>query len=206
MSFDNSNLLKAFPAALREDALELIASLPETSLFSYSFCVEIGKDTVSIPYRIYHDPSLIDPARLTGTQKELLACLMTRHHSGFVREEYLLKILDCSHEWIPPFVVQLVGEYVIDIICRISDSVDRLDPAVYRAFLTHNPAFYLATKQRVLSYWDCYHRGENREDYAGFQVLDFFDRLAASSDDAWITGDPETPTTARPRRARPGAI
>ncbi len=60
MSYDNSDLLKAFPAALRDDALGVISAMPETSLSAYSFTVDVGEETVSIPYRIYHDPALID--------------------------------------------------------------------------------------------------------------------------------------------------
>ena len=179
MSCDNSELLKAFPAVLRDDALKLVSALPETLLSTCSFTVDVGKDTVSIPYRIYHDPTLIDSASFTPTQQELLACLLTRHHSGFVREEFLHKILGCNHEWVPPFVVQLAGEYVVEIIRAVRDGIHRLDPDLYRAFLTRNPAFYKTTKKRVLSYWDCYHRAERKSDYAGFQVLEFFDHLAA---------------------------
>jgi hypothetical protein len=61
--------------------------------------VNIGPEAVGIPYRIYHDPALIHSERLTRTQSELLSCLLTRHHSGFVREENLQMILDSNHEW-----------------------------------------------------------------------------------------------------------
>jgi hypothetical protein len=78
---------------------------------------------------------------------------------------------------VPPFIIQLVGEYVIEIIRSIRDNIDRLDPNLYRAFLTRNPAFYQTTKQRVASYWNCFHRDQQRADYAGVQVLEAFDRL-----------------------------
>jgi hypothetical protein len=155
--------------------------LPETSLSSDSYSVVIGEETVSIPYRIYHDTTLIDLVTLTQTQYELIACLLTRHHSGFVREEYLSKILGCNHEWVPPFIVQLVGEYVVEIIRTINDGIDQLDPGLYQKFLIRNPSFYETTKQRVYSYWDCYHRAEHRGDYAGFRILKFFDNLTFNS-------------------------
>jgi hypothetical protein len=145
--------------------------------------VNIGSETVAIPDRIYHDPALIHSEHLSQTQNELLACLLTRHHSGFVREENLNMILDSNHEWVPPFVVQLVGEYVVEIIESIRDNIDRLDPDVYRAFLTRNPAFYKTTKDRVVSYWNCYYRSQQKGDYAGFQVLEALDRLI------WRTGE-----------------
>jgi len=181
MIFDNSELLRAFPVALREEALKVISVLPETSLSAYSFYVDIGEDTVSIPYRIYHDPATIESAGLSQTQCDLLACLLTRHHSGFVREEYLGKILCSDREWVPPFVVQLVGEYVIEIIGKIDNGTRQLNPDLYRTFLKRNSRFYKTTKRRVQSYWDCYHRGERKEDYAGFQVLAFFDKLMTDS-------------------------
>lgn len=177
MNCGNSDLINAFPAALRDDVLRVISALPNTPLAAHSFSVEIGKETLWIPNRIYHDPTLIDLGSLTPTQMELLACLLTRHHSGFVREEYLSSILGFNEEWVPPFVLQLVGEYVIEIIRLIRDNLDRPDPEIYGQFLIHNPAFYRTTKSRVLSYWDCYYRGERREQYAGFQVLEYFDQL-----------------------------
>jgi hypothetical protein len=173
----NLDLLKAFPAALRDDALLSISALPPAAPMSHTFSANIGSETVEIPYRIYHDPALIQSGGLTPTQKELLTCLLTRHHSGFVREENLKSILGSNHAWVPPFIVQLAGEYVLEIINMIRDNIHRIDPALYRAFLIDNPAFYETTKKRVLSYWNCYHRDEQRTDYAGFQILEAFDRM-----------------------------
>lgn len=177
LSRDNSDLMKAFPAALRVDALKVVSALPNTQRAADSFSVEIGKETIWIPSRIYHDPEQIHLDCPTQTQIELLACLLTRHHSGFVREEYLSTILGRNEEWAPPFVVQLVGEYVIEIVRLIKDNLHRLDSGIYQQFLIRNPAFYRTKKSRVSSYWACYYRGQSREEYAGFQVLDFFDQL-----------------------------
>jgi hypothetical protein len=55
--------------------------------------------------------------------------------------------------------------------------MDCLDHGIYRSFLRRNPAFYRLTKDRVLSYWNCYHRAERKMDYAGFQVVKAFDSL-----------------------------
>ena len=177
-SYNNSDLAQAFPASVRADALHVASTLPQHSWNTKSFSVRVGTETVFIPYRIYHDPALIDPIRLTPLQIELLDCLLTRHHSGFVREKHLKKIVCANHEWTPPFVVQLIGEYVIEILRVIRTNVQNLDPQLYRRFLTSNPAFFSLTKQRVASYWDCYHRQQRREDYAGFQIVEVFDRLA----------------------------
>ena len=103
---------------------------------------------------------------------------MTRHSSGFIREKHLRSIICSNREWIPPFVVQLVGEYVVEILDEIRNNVHNLNPQVYRRFLMDNPKFVALTKQRVASYWNCYHRHfYRREDYAGFQIAKFFESL-----------------------------
>ncbi|HEY3458220.1 MAG TPA: hypothetical protein VGK64_26805 [Bryobacteraceae bacterium] len=158
MSYNNADLAQAFPVSLRDAALRVASALPQPSWNTETFSVRVAGEAVLIPYRIYHDPALVDLARLTPLQVELLDCLLTRHHSGFVREKHLMKILCFNHEWIPPFVVQLVGEYVIEILHVIRKNLHNLDPQLYRRFLTGNPAFFTLVKQRVTSYWDCYHR------------------------------------------------
>jgi len=179
MSDDNSDLVLAFPVSVRNDALRVVSSLPQPSLKTEPFSVSMGGETVLIPYRVYHDPALINPEGLTSLQLELLDCLLTRHHSGFIREKHLKNIICSNSEWIPPFVVQLVGEYVIEILDTIRNSLGNLDPQLYRRFLTDNPHFLALTKQRVFSYWDCYYRRQPKEHYAGFRIVDLFDELVS---------------------------
>jgi hypothetical protein len=105
-----------------------MSTLPQPPWNTRTFSVRVGSEDVSIPYRIYHDPALIDTARLTSRQEELLDCLLTRHHSGFVRQEHLGRIVCCNHDWTPPFVVQLVGEYVIEILSLIRENSQILMP------------------------------------------------------------------------------
>jgi hypothetical protein len=182
VTYNNYDLANAFPAFLRDDALEVISVLPQPSWSTTSFDVCVSGETVSIPYRVYHDPAHIDPARLTARQLELLDCLLTRHDDGFVRERHLARILYSNSEWIPPFVVQLLSEYVIEIVQSVRTNLHHLDPRLYRSFLRANPRFFALTKQRVISYWDCYHRGQRREDYPGFQIVEFLDQLVAASE------------------------
>ena len=53
------------------------------------------------------------------------------------------------------------------------------DPSRYVGFLKENLDFYDKTKQRVLSYWDCYYRDRfsRREDFPGVKIIEFFDNL-----------------------------
>ncbi len=93
MNNHNADLVRAFPEALQQDALRVISALPEPSWSTETFSVHVGGEAVSIPYRIYHDPMLIDSAQLSPLQVDLLDCLLTRHHNGFVREEHLARIV-----------------------------------------------------------------------------------------------------------------
>jgi len=177
---DVANLMGAFPSALAHEARKAVAALPETRLPWTTFSVRVGDEAVSIPYRIYHNPSKVDWASLTQAQSELVECLLTRHHNGYVREEYLRTIVGYNRVWIPPFVIQLVGEYVIEILRVIRDNIISLNTSIYSEYLRSNPQFVDLIEQRVISYWNCYYRTRHREDYVGyvgFQVLDYFKAL-----------------------------
>jgi hypothetical protein len=145
---------------------------------SHTFPVLVSEELLRIPHRVYHDLSLIDLASLNAVRTEILDCLLTRHHNGYVREEHLKKILDKNHPWIPPFVIQLVGEYVIEVLYAIRDALRDLDHELYRAFLISNPAFFRLTKQRLVSYRACYYSGVEKSKYVGFEIVNFFDNLA----------------------------
>jgi hypothetical protein len=106
---------------------------------------------------------------------------LTRHNEGFVRERHLKKIIGANQEWVPPFVVQLVGEYVIEILDVIWNNIHNLDAQLYKDFLADNPTLLARTKQRVVSYWDCYHRDQTRDNYVGFRITEFFDSLSDKS-------------------------
>jgi hypothetical protein len=182
MNDDDADLVLAFPASVRDDALRMASALPKASLKTEPFSVQIGAETLLIPYRVYHDPALINLAHLTPLQGELLDCLLTRHHSGFVRQKHLKNIVGSNREWVPPFVVQLLGEYVIEILDEIWKEAGNLDSRLYGRFLTQNPHFFALTKQRVASYWDCYHRSRHKEHYPGFKIAQLFDRFVRIAD------------------------
>lgn len=174
---ENGDLVRAFPTVLANDSREAITRLPETRLSWTTFPAVVGGESVSIPYRIYHNPGKIDRACLSSLQNEILDCLLTRHHCGYVREEYLRKIIGCNQPWVPPFIVQLMGEYVVEILEVIRSCFEKLDVDRYQCFLKRNPQFYAVTKQRVASYWNCYYRTSRKEDYVGFELLKLFDGL-----------------------------
>ncbi len=178
---DNSELKYAFPSDLHSDALVASEALPKNSYWWNSFKVQVSNEVVSIPYRLYHDAASIKTDKLSSTQKNLVDCILSRNHDAFVRQEYLSQIVGCKYTWVPPFVILLLGEYVVEILRVIEANLGNLDKPLYAQFLRENPDFLALTEQRVISYWDCYYRFSCRkEDFPGFRAVNFFKKLVNS--------------------------
>jgi hypothetical protein len=116
---------------------------------------------------------------LAGQAATIASCLYTRHHDGQLRHEHLRRILDRTEPWVPPFVILLLGEYVVEIAAEIAAHVDRFDRAVYTRFLRENPALLPLVTQRATSYRDCYHRHVAPADYPSLRVVATFERWLA---------------------------
>jgi hypothetical protein len=109
---------------------------------------------------------------------------LTRYHDGFVRQKHLERIIGSENIWIPPFVIQLVGEYVIEILQVVDHNLSNLNVSIYEQFIWWNPEFMALTERRVASYWNEYYRrpasgrmAYEREEYVGFRLLKFFKSL-----------------------------
>lgn len=168
-------LAAAFPAALLEDVLAVIRILPEDGSVhsSHIDLVQVRGEPLHIPARIYFDePRLAAIATLSERQRAILHCLYTRHHNGFVREKHLRMLIDSREAFVPPFVLQLLGEYVIEIQEFLAQNLYTLKEEPYTSFIAENPVFMEKTRQRILSYWDCYHRGaaHRYELHVGYRV------------------------------------
>jgi hypothetical protein len=174
----NAGLVAVFPTFLREHVFAALEFFPEPEHpAAEGFSVKVAGELVRIPYRLYHSPGQIKTEHLKDLEKEIVDCLLTRHHDGFVRQQHLERIIRSENPWIPPFVIQLLGEYSIEVIGVIDANLSSLDNALYREFLQTNPGFLARTAQRVTSYWDCYYRVHPKEEYVGFKVLKFFKSL-----------------------------
>ena len=184
----NLELANAFPAAVRGEALIALSHFPEPRIpFSSQFSVRIAAENVLIPDRIYDEPSLIYNYTLTDLQRELVDCLFTRHHSGYTRQACLERIIRSPNIWIPPFVIQLVGEYVIEILHVIDNNLSSFNTPAFEQFVRSNPEFISLTEQRVMSYWNEYYRHPpwndrrafyKKDEYVGFRLMSFFKSLA----------------------------
>lgn len=153
------------------------------------FEVVVEDEVVRIPYRIYNPP-LTGRAlhELTAEERSILHCLYTRHHDGHVRQTNAQELLGHDHPWVAPFVVKLIGEYVVEIVDVIRNWLESAFDAqsascdTYRRFASANPTFIQATAQRATSYWNCYYRSTypNRAEYPAFRALRYLEAAAHS--------------------------
>ncbi|WP_256077222.1 hypothetical protein [Massilia sp. YIM B04103] len=174
--------IQAFPGALSAYAPELLSMLNENRLGGprYSFPVYLDGETLSIPSRVYYPAeSLLALAVNSQPSQTMALCLGTRHADGYVREACLQRLLTCGENWIAPYVIQLVGEYVIEIIQRIDQALPQLDQSMYARYLTQNPSHFATTARRVRSYWHCYYRDRYPvfENYPATRVLQAFGNM-----------------------------
>jgi hypothetical protein len=172
-------ILPAFPAALAADVRAVAQTLPHAGLQPAGvFSVWIHGEPLSILYRLYNPEPADDLSdRLSAVQTKVLHCLYTRHHDGHVRQRHLSQIIDATDPWIVPFVVQLIGEYVLDIVVTIKQGLADLDHPgtphhqAYGRFAAANPDFLFLTSQRVASYWNCYYRNRFPHRYYPGRIL-----------------------------------
>ncbi|UCP11805.1 hypothetical protein K5R88_09385 [Pseudomonas sp. MM213] len=176
------SIASAFPPPLKlqTDGVGLV--MGNTSFATHQGIeVKVGEDHLVIPYRIHHEGNELSGKALNGTQSIMYSCLLTRHHDGHVRQRQLERVLPVSEPWVVPFVFQLTGEYVIEILDACEAQFRMLDPMLYGTFIRDNPKYFQATRDRMISYWDCYYRWlyQRRSDYVGFRLFDRFQEFAS---------------------------
>ncbi len=160
------SLLAAFPEALADDVRAALSVVPPGRPCARWFRVSAAGEKLAVPLRLYSpEPPAGWEDGLTAGQSAILGCIYTRHHDGFVRQRWIRRVARLDEPWAAPYVVQLVGEYVPEIMLEILDALPELllpgSPAraLYGRFVAENPAYFAHTERRVISYWNCYWRG-----------------------------------------------
>ncbi len=133
--------------------------------------VEVEGEKVAVLGRLYAPEPTTGVSSLTPIQRLILSALYSRHHDGFVRERHVRQLLDVDHVWIPPFVVLLLGEYVVQIGQVIAERVSGLPRQTYIDFARVNPDFMRLTRSRVVSYWWEYYSSVPLREYPGYRSL-----------------------------------
>ena len=169
------SIAKGFPAEIASEVRGVSVALPDSP---YPPAGNIGPlrmrgEVIQIPHRIYQDEP--DSPSPRGTiQETIVACVYTRHHDGAVRQRSLERLFPSLEYWVAPFVVQLVGEYVIEIVEVLARHAEQLRGEPYQQFVAENPEFLRLTNARMVSYWDCYYRERfpQLNEYVGTRVLE----------------------------------
>lgn len=171
----------AFPESLRSDIKSLVSMINAKSKHSahWGYKMHLDNQQIEIPTRIYWDESKLTLNALTDTGKLILACILTRHHNGYVREANLEKLVSSEKYWTIPYVIQLLGEYVIELLELIWEKFDKLHKENLIGFIHENESYWFKTKQRISSYWDCYHKykGNPKSEYVGFKLIERIEKL-----------------------------
>lgn len=102
----------------------------------------------------------------------MAACLQTQSSNGFDRQRALRSLLPAVQPWSAPFVVTLIGEYVVEIIEDIAGATTPSNVDAMISFISENTDYWKLTKQRVGSYWNAYYRHKyTKLNYPGFQLV-----------------------------------
>jgi hypothetical protein len=167
--------VRAFPSVLADEVLALLPQLTDYQWHppAAGFQVRVFGETIDIPYRVYYRESqVLTCANRPGLQGVIALCLGTRHHDGYLREQCLKRLLEIQEPWVVPFIIQLIGEYVITIVELIERALPNLNMALYKEFIVANRAYFETIGRRTISYWDVYHRHKYPicKDYPGRRI------------------------------------
>lgn len=168
----------AFPSALKEDVavvMGLFAGAAPHSPIRSSQRLNLPEGQIEIPYRVYFpEPSPTALKEVTETQASILGCIMTRHHSGYVREAWAAWLSKHPESWTVPFFVQLPGDYVFEIVARIESMLTPEWIALSQEFAAANPEFTKRLSQRIATYWAIYysHMFPKFRNYPAYRVAE----------------------------------
>lgn len=184
-------IFNAFPLDLKNDVKAVVDILPlnqsKIKLSDYQYDVEgnltyprflsilLNNEQLSIPYRVYLDePSPEEEEKLTVTQKAILNCIYLRHHNGYIRQRRLENLLGSNDYWIIPYTLQLLGEYVLEILEVLGKHINDNSIHLYVKFIKENPKYWTQTESRMISYWDTYYRARKfpkLKEYIGYKIV-----------------------------------
>lgn len=183
-------ILKAFPTALKEDVEKVLEVLPLTDnkvklsdgqihqidnlIHPSELNLTLEQEKLIIPYRLYfNEPDLESEKILTDKQKAILNCIFLRHHNGFLRERRLKQLLETREYWVIPYTIQLLGEYVYEILEVLDKHINEQNLGLYVKFTQENPRYWQQTESRMISYWNEYYRSRfpDLKKYIGLVIV-----------------------------------
>lgn len=157
----------AFPQALERDTAALEERLELRSICPTGHLITPeeqrswhlpGGGTIRFPYRIYL-PDRLNETALPPRQAVMLHCLFSRSCDGYVRQRHVQALLDGeTPEWALPYIVEICGEYVVQILELVYSRLRNRDTAAYAELCRLNLPRFLHVHARMVSYWNEYYR------------------------------------------------
>lgn len=186
MDKDLKIILSAFPRSLECDIRSIFDILSlKTELYNgKTFEIKINDESIHIPERIYYEePKETEEMKLSYLQRQIIECVFTRHHDGYVRQKRLNNIFKrrTVQKWVIPYIIRLSGEYIVEIIEDIYSNIHLIPVNELKEFINKNQKFVVTTKGRIASYWgEYYMRYIKRNDYMGFTLENYLESLNKS--------------------------
>lgn len=186
----------AFPSEMRRHVPAVLAHLTHTAYPPSGRIQDVRRpwgdivvdgETLLIPYRQYDLP--LSPSGLDPDAQLVWLAWFTRSNDGELRQSAVRGLFEQPQTWVVPFIIQLLGEYVVEIATDIAAFVDTTvvsDPAwtkVFRTFCAQNPGFLELSRARASSYWSEYYRNEvfQQADFPSVRTLATLSKLALQS-------------------------
>ena len=171
---DVSQLAEAFPMSMRTNAVEagkVVHGLLDPRQWANQVSLLIGGEKILVPRRLRYSEAQSASSN-DGRVAQMVACLQTQSSNGFDRQRALRSLLPAVQPWSAPFVVTLIGEYVVEIIEDIAGATTPSNVDAMISFISENCDYWELTKQRVASYWNVYYRHKyTKLSYPGFQLV-----------------------------------
>ena len=83
----------------------------------------------------------------------MLHCLFSRSYDGHVRQRHVQALLDGEPpEWALPYIVEVCGEYVVQILELVYSRLRNRDTAAYAELCRLNLPHFLYVHARMVSY------------------------------------------------------
>jgi hypothetical protein len=169
-------LMNSFPSELQNDVEIVIDFLNNEKLEIHPNLekpIFINGETIIIPNRIYsNEPKQNFEDELTETQNVILNCVYLTHKNGFLRQQRLEILKDNFEDFVIPYKMKVLSEYVIEIISEIESHINEKSIESYLKFIRENPKYWNLTKSRITSYWGEYFKWNCKlKDYVGRRII-----------------------------------
>ena len=159
----DSLLTEAFPSEHHSEAAsagKAVAGMLSPRQWTERFAVKVEGECIQIPARL-HFASEALPLIQSDDGWQLARALQTRSNDGFERQRAARDLLAHLQPWGAPFIVALIGEYIVQILDDIAAALTPGNVRMLGAFIAQNELYWETTKRRVTSYWNAYYRADS---------------------------------------------